>query len=243
MYELPAIGRILRCTTPAALASRPCEPGHSVAFGSVGVRLGMPVRGCSSPADVRWESRTTQDQGRCRSWSARARGPNAPDPISRPCRPLRLSVRRYATDRDLTREMPLVVPRDQRNHFLPPVMTTVFPSGYDERGFRLQPRHLEYILYRLAILVNPSPGPCILSILDTRWLCETGLWIGFQGGGAWPARALTDTTCVALTAAPTGPPRTAIPGANRPTAAVTAITASLRRAIAITTQRPSNLKP
>ncbi len=98
-------------------------------------------------------------QHRCRSWPSRAGGHDAPDPVSRPCRSVRLSDRRYATDRDLTREMPLVVPRDQRNHFLPPVMTTVCPSGCDERGFRLQPRHLEYRLYRIAILVNPEPEP------------------------------------------------------------------------------------
>ena len=93
-------------------------------------------------------------QNRCRPWPSRARGRNAPGPVSRPYRSVRLSDRRYATDRDLTREMPLVVPRDQRNHFLPPVMTTVFPSGCGGRGFRLQPRHLEYRLYDLAILVN-----------------------------------------------------------------------------------------
>ena len=64
-------------------------------------------------------------QNRCRSWPSRARGHNAPGPMSRPCQSVRLSDRRYATDRDLTREMPLVVPRDQRYHVLPPVMTTV----------------------------------------------------------------------------------------------------------------------
>ena len=96
-----------------------------------------------------------QGQDRCRSWPSRARGRNAPGAVSRPCQSARLSDRRYATDRDLTREMPLVVPRDQRNHFLPPVMTTGFPSGFGGRGFRLQPRHLEYRLCDLAILVNP----------------------------------------------------------------------------------------
>ena len=101
--------------------------------------------------------RNKRGQDRCRSWPSRARGRNAPGPVSRPRQPVRLSDRRYATDRDLTREMPLVVPRDQRNHFLPPVMTTVFPSGCGGRGFRLQPRHLEYRLYDLAILVNHGP--------------------------------------------------------------------------------------
>ena len=48
-------------------------------------------------------------------------GPQCP----RPClSSLSLPHRRYVTDRDRTREMPLVVPRDQRNHFLPPVVTT-----------------------------------------------------------------------------------------------------------------------
>ena len=100
-------------------------------------------------------------QDRRRSWPSRAGGHDAPGPVSRPYRSPRLSDRRYATDRDLTREMPLVVPRDQRNHFLPPVMTTVFPSGFGERGFRFQPRHLEYRLYGLAILVNPLCSACV----------------------------------------------------------------------------------
>lgn len=104
------------------------------------------------------EHRKKRGQDRCRSWPSRAGGHNAPDPVSRPRRPVRLSGNRYATDRDRTREMPLVVPRDQRNHFLPPVMTTVFPSGYSGRGFQYQPRHLEYRVYRLAILVNPRNG-------------------------------------------------------------------------------------
>ena len=126
-----------------------CEPASPVLTGRPETRSRHASR------RQRFSPIKEQGQNRRQSWPSRAGGHNAPSPVSRPCRPLRLSDRRYATDRDLTREMPLVVPRDQRNHFLPPVMTTVFPSGYGGRGFRLQPRHLEYRLYGLAILVKP----------------------------------------------------------------------------------------
>ena len=97
-----------------------CEPASPVLTGRPETRSRHASR------RQRFSPIKGQGQNRRRSWPSRAEGHNAPSPVSRPCRPLRLSDRRYATDRDLTREMPLVVPRDQRNHFLPPVMMTVF---------------------------------------------------------------------------------------------------------------------
>jgi len=120
--------------------------------------------------------RNERGQNRCRSWPSRAKGPNAPGPVFRPRRWVRLSDRRYAADRDLTREMPLVVPRDQRNHFLPPVMTTVVPSGCGGRGFQLQPRHLEYRLYDFAIVVNPPRVPSFARTVIASGARQSRCW-------------------------------------------------------------------
>ena len=136
------------------------DPGGILPFGTPAPGFRAAARRTGPGTD----RRKRRGQDRCRSWPSRARGINAPGPVSRPCQSVRLSDRRYATDRDLTREMPLVVPRDQRYHFLPPVMTTVFPSGCGGRGFRLQPRHLEYRLYEMTIVVNPRRNPRVPSL-------------------------------------------------------------------------------
>ena len=64
------------------------------------------------------------------------------------------SHRARCADRALTGELPSMVQRNQRNHFLPPAMTTALPSGLAS-GDSLQPQHREYILYRFLMLVNP----------------------------------------------------------------------------------------
>lgn len=64
------------------------------------------------------------------------------------------SHRARCADRALTGELPSMVQRNQRNHFLPPAMTTALPSGLAS-GDSLQPQRREYILYRPLMLVNP----------------------------------------------------------------------------------------
>ena len=73
------------------------------------------------------------------------------------------SVSRHGvTGRETTNVLPLMVPRYQRDHSLPPTLTTVPDHRDTAGGVSKQPQRLEYRLYYFAITVKPGhlqPGP------------------------------------------------------------------------------------